>query len=88
MRSLPIKHFRICDLEIQIGILFIFCQILGRQLDTLGLSAKPQMVSRFQEIYRQIWPVNGDHISRIYAGTSAMTVGKSKVLHNIHTNVY
>ena len=45
----------------------------------MGLSGKVQMVGRFEEIYKQIWPVNGDHISRIYAGTSALTVGKSKV---------
>ena len=53
--------------------------MLKKQLEMLGLSAKAQMVSRFEEIYKQMWPVNGDHISRIYAGTSAMTVGKSKV---------
>lgn len=58
-------------------------QALTRQLEMLGLAAKPQMVGRFEEIYKQMWPVNGDHISKIYAGTSAMTVGKSKArVHN------
>jgi len=57
--------------------------MLSKQLEALELSAKPQMITRFEEIYKQIWPVNGDHISRIYAGTSAMTVGKSKVCMHI-----
>ncbi|KAL4225388.1 Synaptojanin-1 [Mactra antiquata] len=52
--------------------------ILHRQLDCLGLSGKPQMVSRFVEIYKQIWTMNGDHISMIYAGTGALGGGRSK----------
>ena len=54
-------------------------QILPRQLDCLGLASKPQMVGRFEEVYRQIWQHNGDHISRIYAGTGALGGGRSKV---------
>ncbi|KAJ8299183.1 hypothetical protein KUTeg_023243 [Tegillarca granosa] len=54
-------------------------EILPRQLEVLGLANKPQMVSRFVEIYKQIWTVNGDHVSRIYAGTGALGGGRSKV---------
>ncbi|XP_052801700.1 synaptojanin-1-like [Mya arenaria] len=53
-------------------------QILNRQLEDLGLAGKPQMVSRFTEIYKQIWILNGDHISMIYAGTGALGGGRSK----------
>ncbi|XP_067943506.1 synaptojanin-1-like [Watersipora subatra] len=56
---------------------FFALYMLKKQLEALGLSSKPQFVSRFEEIYKQIWPLNGDHISRIYAGTGAMTVGKN-----------
>ena len=59
--------------------LWIWFQMLTRQLAALGLADKPQMVSRFQSVYESLWQTNGDSISRIYAGTSAMTVGKSKV---------
>ncbi|XP_021342465.1 synaptojanin-1-like isoform X1 [Mizuhopecten yessoensis] len=53
-------------------------EMLPKQLDSLGLANKPQMVSRFIEIYKQIWHVSGDHISRIYAGTGALGGGRSK----------
>lgn len=59
--------------------LFVMMQILGRQLESLGLASKPQMISRFLEVYKQIWSLNGDHISRIYAGTGALGGGRSKV---------
>ena len=69
---------------------FVIFKMLKKQLEALGMSSKPQMVSRFEEIYKQMWPANGDHISRIYAGTGAMTVGKSKVLSvkDIHYGIY
>lgn len=53
--------------------------MLPRQLESLGLAEKQQMVSRFLDIYRQIWSANGDHVSRIYAGTGALGGGRSKV---------
>ena len=58
-------------------------QILLRQLESLGLAGKPQMVSRFVEIYKQIWTLNGDHISKIYAGTGALGGGRSKVRYKV-----
>lgn len=52
---------------------------MNKQLELLGLADKSQMVSRFETVYGPMWAANGDHISKIYAGTGAMTVGKSKV---------
>lgn len=53
-------------------------QMLTKQLDALGLAEKPQLVTRFQEVFRSMWSVNGDSISKIYAGTGALE-GKAKV---------
>ncbi|XP_022094958.1 synaptojanin-1-like isoform X2 [Acanthaster planci] len=47
-------------------------QMIPRQLEAFGLVNKPQMLSRFEEVYRNIWGLNGDHVSRIYAGTGAL----------------
>uniref|UniRef100_A0A8C4LGX1 Synaptojanin-1 n=1 Tax=Equus asinus asinus TaxID=83772 RepID=A0A8C4LGX1_EQUAS len=44
---------------------------------SLGLAEKPQLVTRFQEVFRSMWSVNGDSISKIYAGTGALE-GKAK----------
>ncbi|ESO01264.1 hypothetical protein HELRODRAFT_157228 [Helobdella robusta] len=53
-------------------------EVLNQQLEDLGLISKPQMRSRFEEVYRSMWMANGDHISRIYAGTGALGGGRSK----------
>ncbi|XP_071104406.1 synaptojanin-2-like [Haliotis cracherodii] len=53
-------------------------EILPKQIESLGLANKPQMLSRFQEVYKQIWGLNGDHVSKIYAGTGALGGGRSK----------
>ena len=55
--------------------------MLSRQLDSLNLpgASKSQMMSRFIEVYKQMWVLNGDHLSRIYAGTGALGSGRSKV---------
>jgi hypothetical protein len=60
-------------------IQFLFLQVLSQQLESLGLADKPQMMSRFVEVYKQMWGLNGDHVSRIYAGTGALGGGRSKV---------
>jgi len=56
-------------------------QILSEQLDSLNLSgtSKSQMMPRFIDVFKQMWLANGDHISRIYAGTGALGGGRSKV---------
>ncbi|XP_033638398.1 synaptojanin-1-like [Asterias rubens] len=46
--------------------------MIPKQLAAFGLGNKPQMLSRFEEVYRTIWALNGDHVSRIYAGTGAL----------------
>ena len=57
---------------------FVVCQVLTQQLEQLGLHNKPQMMSRFSEVYKQMWHMNGDHVSRMYAGTGALGGGRSK----------
>ena len=36
-------------------------------------------MSRFVEVFKQMWVMNGDHLSRLYAGTGALGSGRSKV---------
>lgn len=49
-----------------------------KQLKAMELDNKPTIVSRFQEVYKNMWQTNGDQVSRIYAGTGALE-GKSKL---------
>ncbi|NWX15710.1 SYNJ1 protein, partial [Aegotheles bennettii] len=56
---------------------FFGLQMLTKQLEVLGLAEKPQLVTRFQEVFRSMWSVNGDSVSKIYAGTGALE-GKAK----------
>ncbi|XP_007963056.3 synaptojanin-1 isoform X12 [Chlorocebus sabaeus] len=56
---------------------FLGLEMLAKQLEALGLGEKPQLVTRFQEVFRSMWSVNGDSISKIYAGTGALE-GKAK----------
>lgn len=52
---------------------------MNKQVEALGISDKPQLASRFEEVFRNMWVQNGDQVSRIYAGTGALE-GKSKVI--------
>lgn len=65
-------------------------QMLPRQLEEMSLTEKPQLVARFQEVFRTMWSANGDSVSKIYAGTGALD-GKAKVQNmdtlNTHTNI-
>ncbi|XP_057677038.1 synaptojanin-1 isoform X1 [Corythoichthys intestinalis] len=56
---------------------FFALEILAKQLEEMGLTEKPQLVARFQEVFRTMWSSNGDSISKIYAGTGALD-GKAK----------
>ncbi|XP_021111830.1 synaptojanin-1 isoform X8 [Heterocephalus glaber] len=56
---------------------FLGLEMLAKQLEALTLAEKPQLVTRFQEVFRSMWSVNGDSISKIYAGTGALE-GKAK----------
>ncbi|KAI1286204.1 Synaptojanin-1 [Halotydeus destructor] len=57
---------------------FLGLEMLGRQLQSIGLTEKPQISARFFETYTNMWIQNGDQCARIYAGTGAME-GKSKI---------
>ncbi|XP_075922988.1 synaptojanin-1 isoform X3 [Petromyzon marinus] len=52
--------------------------MLKRQLEDLGLAEKPQMVARFDEVFRALWSAVGDLVSKMYAGTGALE-GKTKL---------
>ncbi|XP_026075564.1 synaptojanin-1-like isoform X3 [Carassius auratus] len=56
---------------------FIALEMLPKQLKDMGLTEKPQLVARFQEVFRSMWSINGDSVSKIYAGTGALD-GKAK----------
>uniref|UniRef100_A0A7N6ANA9 phosphoinositide 5-phosphatase n=1 Tax=Anabas testudineus TaxID=64144 RepID=A0A7N6ANA9_ANATE len=56
---------------------FFALEMLPNQLEIMGLTGKPQLVARFQEVFRTMWSANGDSISKIYAGTGALD-GKAK----------
>ncbi|XP_062392395.1 synaptojanin-1 isoform X2 [Sardina pilchardus] len=56
---------------------FFALEMLPKQLEDMGLTEKPQLVARFQEVFRSMWSVNGDSVSKIYAGTGALD-GKAK----------
>ncbi|KAK0168428.1 hypothetical protein PV327_002230 [Microctonus hyperodae] len=58
---------------------FFALEILSRQLSLLKLFEKQQMVSRFEEVFRQMWINNGNEVSKIYAGTGAIQ-GSSKFM--------
>ncbi|XP_068187032.1 synaptojanin-1 isoform X2 [Antennarius striatus] len=57
---------------------FFALEMLPKQLEEMGLTEKPQLVARFQEVFRTMWSANGDSISKIYAGTGALD-GKAKL---------
>ncbi|KQS62318.1 synaptojanin-1 [Drosophila erecta] len=52
---------------------------LGIQLEALKMGGKQQNISRFEEIFRQMWINNGNEVSKIYAGTGAIQ-GGSKLM--------
>lgn len=51
---------------------FFALEILNKQLVLLKLHEKAQMMSRFEEVFRQMWINNGNEVSKIYAGTGAI----------------
>ncbi|KAJ1520146.1 hypothetical protein ONE63_004363 [Megalurothrips usitatus] len=58
---------------------FFGLETLSKQLELLNLMVKQTMVSRFEEVFRQMWINNGNEISKIYAGTGAIQ-GGSKLM--------
>uniref|UniRef100_A0A3Q1AX59 Synaptojanin-1 n=1 Tax=Amphiprion ocellaris TaxID=80972 RepID=A0A3Q1AX59_AMPOC len=57
---------------------FFALEMLPKQLEQMNLTEKPQLVARFQEVFRTMWSANGDSVSKIYAGTGALD-GKAKL---------
>ena len=56
---------------------YLGLEVLNYSLNDLGLSDK---VSRFEELFRQMWINNGNELSKMYAGTGALGgAGGSKV---------
>lgn len=60
--------------------------MLNEQVQEMGLADKKQTMSRFEEVFRQMWVNNGNEVSKIYAGTGAIQ-GGSKVRTKVHTNM-
>ncbi|XP_066158200.1 synaptojanin-1 [Euwallacea fornicatus] len=58
---------------------FLGLEILIRQLQSMQLVDKKNTISRFEEVFRQMWIYNGNEISKIYAGTGAIQ-GGSKIM--------
>lgn len=58
---------------------FLGQEVLNYQLLDLGLNDKPNIVSRFQEMFKQMWLSNGNELSKMYAGTGAL--GASHKVH-------
>lgn len=56
---------------------FLGLEMLNEQVQQLGLADKT--MSRFEEVFRQMWVNNGNEVSKIYAGTGAIQ-GGSKVI--------
>lgn len=52
--------------------------MLKTMLDALDVSVKQTVYLRFDEVFRALWAANGDHVSRIHAGTGALEF-KSKM---------
>ncbi|XP_035233587.1 synaptojanin-1-like [Stegodyphus dumicola] len=57
---------------------FIGLEVLKQQISALEITDQPQIISRFNEVFKQMWIQNGDQVSKMYAGTGALE-GKSKL---------
>ncbi|XP_073949405.1 LOW QUALITY PROTEIN: synaptojanin [Choristoneura fumiferana] len=58
---------------------FIGLEMLAIQMMLLQCIDKKQNVTRFEEVFKQMWVNNGNEISKIYAGTGAIQ-GGSKLI--------
>lgn len=58
---------------------FLGLEMLNIQIEAMRLGEKKQNLSRFEEIFRQMWVNNGNEVSKIYAGTGAIQ-GGSKLI--------
>ncbi|CAG9759926.1 unnamed protein product [Ceutorhynchus assimilis] len=58
---------------------FFGLELLTKQLQSMQMVDKKNTISRFEEVFRQMWINNGNEISKIYAGTGAIQ-GGSKIM--------
>ena len=59
---------------------FIAAKMLDTQLASLGIEVKESTVSRLADMYQQMWTSNGNTLSKMYAGTAALSQGGSIIL--------
>ena len=60
---------------------YLGLEVLKYALMDLGLTDKPNIVSRFEEYFKTMWVNNGNELSKMYAGTGAIGNAGSKVIH-------
>jgi len=53
---------------------------LHAQLDAMGLNQKEVTVTRFQDSFKEMWLSNGNVLSKLYAGTAALSQGGSRLM--------
>lgn len=58
---------------------YLGLDVLNHQLQIMQLVDKKQTITRFEEVFKQMWINNGNEISKIYAGTGAIQ-GGSKLM--------
>ena len=51
---------------------FLGLEVLHYCLVDLGLNDKPNIVTRFVEMFKTMWVNNGNELSKMYAGTGAL----------------
>ena len=51
---------------------YLGLEVLQFSLMDLNLTDKPNIVSRFEELFKQMWINNGNELSKMYAGTGAI----------------
>ena len=60
--------------------MYLGLKLLPLQLGVMALQEKENLVSRFEDGFKQMWVNNGNSLSKIYAGTGALCSGGSKLL--------
>ncbi len=51
---------------------YLGLEVLHYSLMDLGLNDKPNIVTRFEEMFKTMWVNNGNELSKMYAGTGAL----------------
>ena len=63
-----------------VNVLVLGLKVLASQLASMKLDEKENIVSRFQDGFKQMWVNNGNALSKLYAGTGALSQGGSKLM--------